>query len=252
MEQETLGKSYFLWLITYFLRFTSQMELKIKYLKDVFNVDILCYLTFEAFRKTEEFEAKSLQTSANLKKRLRRLRLNVSAIREYLLALDKYSRSSYKTTEHGPLCRDYKYEENISQMQSYLQVMHNLRQLFLLQLRLFNSSTQSRQYLCDVITANHVLLLLLERAESHSPSSSFDVCQYLKHFCTKTILSRYGTALEDFMTNGHFVNDCIFTMLHHIGCDLGRPDLLCDAVFLRSFSKMLMGGFHVRYFKMLI
>ena len=176
----------------------------------------------------------------------------VSAIREYLLALDKYSRSSYKTTEHGPLCRDYKYEENISQMQSYLQVMHNLRQLFLLQLRLFNSSTQSRQYLCDVITANHVLLLLLERAESHSPSSSFDVCQYLKHFCTKTILSQYGTALEDFMTNGHFVNDCIFTMLHHIGCDLGRPDLLCDAVFLRSFSKMLMGGFHVRYFKMLI
>jgi timeless protein len=244
-----MGKSYFLWLITYFLRFTSQMELRIKYLKDVFNPDILSYLTFEAVRKTEKFKIKSLQKSVDLKPKMRRLRLNVSAIREYLLALEKYScPRSYQSTDNVSLCRDDKYQEQIYQMGSYLPAMHDLRQLFLLQLNLFNPSTQSRQYLCDVITANHVLLISLERATSESPySPSFDLCQHLNHFCTKTILLRYGTALEDFKTNGHFINDCIFTMLHHIGGDLGRPDLLCDAVFLRTFSKILNGGFNVRF-----
>ena len=140
-------------------------------------------------------------------------------------------------------------EERIVLLRGYLPAIRDLRQLFLLQLRHYNPVIQSRRYLRDVITANHVLLLTLERAAQQSSfGSCFDLRQHLNQFCSRTILSRYGTALEDFKTNGPFVNDCILTVLHHIGADLGRADLLCEPVILRPFSKIWEEEFNVRYY----
>lgn len=240
-----LDKSHFLWLITYFLRFASQLELDMEHFKDVFTIDLLCYLTWEAVRETEEFEMNSLRPSIDLKPCLRRLHLGVTAIREYLQALETYSRlgSSQNAAGNGS---SQGYEERICQLRGYLPAIRDLRQLFLLQLRHFNPIIQSRRYLRDVITANHVLLLTLERAAQQSTyGPSFDLRDHLHQFCSKTILTRYGTALEDFKTNGPFVNDCILTVLHHIGADLGRADLLCEPVILRSFSKIWEEEFNV-------
>ena len=77
---------------------------------------------------------------------------------------------------------------------------------------------------------------------------NFDLRQHLNKFCSRTILDNYGIALEDFKTNGRFVNDCILTVLHHIGADLDRPDLLCEPMILRSFSKIWEDDFNVRIF----
>lgn len=217
-----------------------------EHFKDVFSIDLLCYLTWEAVRETEEFEMSSLQPSVDLKPCLRRLHLGVTAIREYLQALETYSRlgSSSESSAQG---RDER-EEICQQLRGYLPAIRDLRQLFLLQLRLFNPIIQSRRYLRDVITANHVLLLTLERAIQHSPyGACFDLRQHLNQFCSRTVLSRYGTALEDFKTNGPFVNDCILTVLHHIGADLGRADLLCEPVILRPFSKIWEEEFNVLF-----
>lgn len=232
-----LDKSHFLWLITYFLRFASQLELDMEHFKDVFTIDLLSYLTWEAVRETEEFEMNSLRPSIDLKPCLRRLHLGVTAIREFLQALETYSRLG--GSQSGGKGQTQGYEERIVQLRGYLPAIRDLRQLFLLQLRHFNPIIQSRRYLRDVITANHVLLLTLERAAQQSSyGPSFDLRQHLNQFCSRTILTRYGLALEDFKTNGPFVNDCILTVLHHIGADLGRADLLCEPVILRSFSKI--------------
>ena len=242
-----LDKSHFLWLITYFLRFASQLELDMEHFKDIFTIDLLCYLTYEAVRETEEFEINSLQPTVDLKPCLRRLHLGVTAIREFLQALETYSRLGSMQTGgngHSGGC-----EERIVLLRGYLPAIRDLRQLFLLQLRHYNPVIQSRRYLRDVITANHVLLLTLERAAQQSSfGSCFDLRQHLNQFCSRTILSRYGTALEDFKTNGPFVNDCILTVLHHIGADLGRADLLCEPVILRPFSKIWEEEFNVRYY----
>ena len=229
-------KSYFLWLLSYFLRFASHLKLGAKYLKDIFVVDFLSSLTWDAIYETEVFEIFSLQPSAaNLKSRLRRLLLGVTALREYLQALHTYQGSSIRTGEHR------------LHVEGYLPIMHLLRQLFLLRLRLFNPVFQSRRYLCDIITANHVLLITLERTIQNSPNdeNSFDISKHLEQFCTKTILNRYGTALADFKTNSIFINDCIFTVLHHVGIDLGRPDLLSDLIILEPFSQMWTCEFNV-------
>lgn len=239
-----LDKSHFLWLITYFLRFASQLELDMEHLNDIFSIDLLCYLTWEAVHETEHFEMRSLQPSADLKPCLRRLHLGVTAIREYLQALETYSRLAVPNGSGQQLTPAV--EEKIALLRGYLPAIKDLRQVFLLELRQYSPAIQSRRYLCDVITANHVLLLTLERAAQHSPfAASFDLGEHLGQFCSRAILSRYGTALEDFRTNGPFVNDCILTILHHIGADLDRADLLCEPVILRPFSKIWEEEFNV-------
>jgi timeless protein len=242
LQQDSLplDKSHFLWLVTYFLRFASQLELDMDHLSDIFSIDLLCYLAWEGVRETEQFELGLLQPMADLKPCLRRLHLGVTAIREYLQALETYSRLVVQQGNG---------RDRVAQLRGYLPAIGALRQLFLLQLRHFNPAIQSRRYLRDVITANHVLLLTLERAVQNSPfQGCFELSKHLDQFCSRTVLARYGMALEDFKTNGPFVNDCIMTVLHHIGADLGRADLLCEPVILRPFSKIWEEEFNVTFY----
>ncbi len=239
-------KSPFLWLIAYFLRFNSSLKLDVEHFKDIFTVDLLCYLTYEAVRETEEFEINLSQPSLALKSCMDRLHLSVAAIQEYLKTLETYY--GIGRTKNGKTVQSQEWEERISLVCNCLPAIRDLRQLFLFQLRLFNPVIQSQQYIHKVITANHILLLLLERVAvaGQSPyGTSFDLHKHLNQFCSPTILSRYGTALKDFKTNDPFINDCIMTVLHHIGIDLGRIDLLCDPTILRPFSEIWEEGFKV-------
>lgn len=48
----------------------------------------------------------------------------------------------------------------------------------------------------------------------------------------------YGLLLTDFERNGEFVNDCIFTMMHHIGGEIEQITSLFQPVILKTFSKI--------------
>lgn len=58
----------------------------------------------------------------------------------------------------------------------------------------------------------------------------------LIRFATVDIMHQYGLLLENFSENGEFVNDCIFTMMHHIGGDLGHVAILFQPSILKTFS----------------
>jgi hypothetical protein len=238
-------KSYFLWLISYFLPIASHLELDIfKHLKDVVCVDIISYLIWESARESEEFEINSLN-SANLQPGLRRMQLGVKAIRECLLALE--ARSSYVGKADGSYCQE---QMNIFKFRASLANANDLRQLPLLQLRQFNPAIHNKKYLADVITTNHVLLKTLERAAGQ-PSTyncNLDFGGHFEQFCSKVILNRYGSALDDFRTNDPFLNDCVFTLLRHVGVYRGRADLLCDPAILRPLGKIWEEGFNVSSF----
>jgi timeless protein len=251
-DAHPLDKSHFLWLISYFLPIACQLnDVNMEHLKGVLTIDLLCYLTWEAVRQTEKLEMCALQpysAAVDLKANARRLHLCVKAIREYLKTLERLSRrpnlNNSGFTQIG--C-----ENSIIQLDGYVPAIRDLRQLFLLQLRQFNPIVQCRSYLVDVISANHILLLTLERISSHQQQPSFDFNQHLTQFCSKTILDRYGTALEDFKNNGPYVNDCILTLLYHVAGDLGGLDLLCEPAILRPFSEIWKQEFDVNNRQML-
>lgn len=51
-------------------------------------------------------------------------------------------------------------------------------------------------------------------------------------------MHKYGLLLADFQQNGPFVNDCIFTMMHHIGGDVGQVAALFQPIILKTFSNI--------------
>ena len=87
-------KSYFFWLISYFLPIASHLEMDIfKQLNDVISVDIISYLTWELARESEEFEMNSPRNSresVDQQPGLRRMHLGLKAMRECLQTLEAH------------------------------------------------------------------------------------------------------------------------------------------------------------------
>ena len=124
-----------------------------------------------------------------------------------------------------------------------------LRSLFLLLIRQFRPGVQSKQYLQDLITTNHVFLLLLEKSSVTKDEETrihFNMCDYIKEFSSPVVIQQYGHLLEDFKKNGEFVNDCVFTMMHHIAGDLQLPEALCQPHILKTFSQIWELEFEIK------
>jgi timeless protein len=90
-----MDKSHFLWLITYFLKFASQMELDLDHISPVLSTKILSYLTYEGVAMCENLTV----CKGDLKPHLRRMHLVVTALREFVQAVEIYSKSPSSSRE---------------------------------------------------------------------------------------------------------------------------------------------------------
>lgn len=111
-----LDTSHFFWLITYFLKFTAQLELDLEQVKSVLSYDIISYLTFETVSLCEEMELLMSHDGDNvlLQPCLRRMHLVrcvfeyqyklfltyinaqvITSIKEYINTLDSFKRISH-------------------------------------------------------------------------------------------------------------------------------------------------------------
>uniref|UniRef100_A0A182K6R2 Timeless n=1 Tax=Anopheles christyi TaxID=43041 RepID=A0A182K6R2_9DIPT len=228
--QVQIDTSHFFWLVTYFLKFATQLELDLEHINSVLSYDIISYLTYEGVMLCEQLEQTSRATETDIKPCLRRIHLVVTAIREFLQALDTYKKSTHLTKED---------KEKLKLLQLQISGTEDLRCLFVLLLRCYNPNIQSRQYLQDLIVTNHTLLLLLDGVRELSADGiSGDMLGHIKQFATVEIMHQYGLLLEDFRENGAFVNDCIFTMMHHVGGDLGQINVLFQPSILKTYSQI--------------
>lgn len=107
----------------------------------------------------EQLELTSRHYEIDLEPSLRRMHLVVTAIREFLQALNTYSNIVHLSTN------DVEY---IRLLQSQISVTEDLKQLFILLIRNYNPSIQSKQYLQDLIVTNHILLLIPDSVENES------------------------------------------------------------------------------------
>lgn len=146
-----MDTSHFFWLITYFLKIASQLELDLEHIKCVLSFDILSYLTYQAVNLYEQLELTSRHRGMDLKQDLHRMHLAVAAIREFLQALTTYTNISHLSDN------DKKY---IHLLQLQISGTEDLKQLYVLLIRNYNPAIQSKQYLQDLIDTNHMLLLI--------------------------------------------------------------------------------------------
>lgn len=157
----------------------------------------------------------------------------VRAISEFLQALETYTKISHLSDEDKIYIKELRF-----QIANTL----DLRSIFVLLLRVYNPYLQNRQYLQDLITTNHIFLSLLDDIGKLPDFKGFpkdaSMVQHIKQFATVEIMHHYGLLLENFRTNNEFVNDCIFTMMHHVGGDLGQVSILFQPGILKTFSNI--------------
>ncbi|XP_055635789.1 protein timeless isoform X3 [Toxorhynchites rutilus septentrionalis] len=227
--QLRIDTSHFFWLVTYFMKFASQLELDMEHINGVLSFDIISYLTYEGVILCEQLQQLDVASQTNPHHCLRRLHLVITAIRELLQAIDTYTKSTHLTKED---------EQSLRLLQFQISSIDHLKCLFVLLLRCYNPALQSKQYLQDLIVTNHMLLLLLDSVREHTGASSEDLLAHIEQFASAEVMHHYGLLLEDFRNNGAFVNDCIFTMMHHVGGDLGKIDVLFQPIILKAFSQI--------------
>lgn len=194
----------------------------------IFTFDIVGYSVYEAVSICEQLDIAGF----DLVPSLRRLHLSVTAIREFLQAIETYKKISHLREV------DMRY---LLQLEYQIASSQDFRNLFVLLLRKFNPSIQSKQYLQDVIVTNHQFLMLLDQVSRRTEleqENSFSVDEHIREFASVDIIHWFGYLLEEFHENGDFVNDCIFTMMHHVAGDVRQVSVLFQPIVLKAFSKI--------------
>jgi len=230
-----MDKSHFLWLITYFLKFTGQLELDLAQMNSVLSFKMLSYLTFVGVEQLEMLELAHRKRRRDLTPHLRRMHLVVTALREFIQTLDLYESVSSITKAD---------KKKIRLLHLQACYTREIRQLILLLLRRYKPVIQPLQYLSDLVVSNHMLLVKTEEAKDCPDyiGPPFDMTEHVRQFANAELMRQYGRLLEDFSNNSQHVNDCIFTIMHHIAGDLNSPETLCMPSILKSFSKIWEQG----------
>ncbi|XP_054282738.1 protein timeless-like isoform X1 [Macrosteles quadrilineatus] len=226
-----MDTSHFSWLIMYFLRYATLLELDLELISPVLSYDIISYLTYEGVNLCEELEVAKLQVGENLTRTLRKLYLIVSSLKEIVFTIECYQKIKHLTPA------DHEY---LRQLQEKMAHTNDLRCLFVLLLRHFDPLVQSHQFLQDVVATNHSLLLLVENYLSKEA-----MADHIKQFATEDVMRQYGVLLACFEDNGETVNNCIFTMMHHIAGDLEKVSVLFQPTILSSFNRIVETEFQL-------
>lgn len=148
-----IDTSHFFWLVTYFLKFTAQLELDIEHINSVLSYDVMSYLTYEGVNLCEQIQCDSKVAGTDLRPSLRRMHLVITAIREFIYSLEVYNKFTHLSTED---------KEYLKSLRIKIANTSDLKNLFVLLLRSYVPTLHNKQYLQDLVTTNHQLLLLLD------------------------------------------------------------------------------------------
>ena len=67
---------------------------------------------------------------------------------------------------------------------------------------------------------------------------NFKLYNVLCRFATVEVMRNYGVLVETVEHNSMMVNNCVFTMMHHIAGDCGKPEVLLQVHILKAFLEM--------------
>lgn len=236
-QQLEIDTSHFFWLITHFLKFATQIELDLEHVCSVLSFDIVSYLTAEGVNLCEQFELAVKVDGNDLKSSMRKLHLVVTAIREFIQAIELYKKFPH-------LCKED--QDALIKLQLKICETEDLRSLMILLLRHYNPRYHTKQYLQDLIVTNHNLLMFSDKViKLPDYKGSMNMVDHLRQFATPEIMHQYGLLLESFAENGEYVNDCIFTLMHHVGGELDSLFTLFQPKILKTLTSIRKSEFEI-------
>eukprot|EP00088_Acartia_fossae_P049321 TRINITY_DN5428_c0_g1_i11.p1 TRINITY_DN5428_c0_g1~~TRINITY_DN5428_c0_g1_i11.p1 ORF type:complete len:973 (-),score=340.17 TRINITY_DN5428_c0_g1_i11:923-3670(-) len=238
-KQYTMDKSHILWLITYFLKFATQLEIGLGHITSLLSIETLTYVTYEGVDCLETLELAQRDRETELDPYLRRLRLVVVALREFMQTLATYKQSTLLSQA------DKKHLFNFQLQSTYIK---GFRQLLILLLRSFNFNHFDIQHLTHLVVTNHHALKNMEEAlqiQHNAAVPKLDIIDHIRQFANMELMIKYGQLLVNFQENSPQVNDSIFTIMHHVAGDLESPHTLFIPAVLQTFSQILEENFNI-------
>jgi len=215
--KESLDSSYkykqnYGWLIYYFFPLASQMEISIQQIP--LTYEVVHYLTGESIFCILKILSSSIEACID----------EFEVIKEFVKAQRQFfeTLSTYDKTEMTKV-------DSFHHKLILLQVVHTktIRQLYVLLIRLTAlCGKPSYEYLSNLVVGNHVHLTTIQETLSSPSDVEFDMSSHIKQFSTVEMMRPFGQLLEKFRENSIQVNDCIFTMMHHVAGDLNCPQAL--------------------------
>ncbi|EEC09366.1 timeless protein, putative [Ixodes scapularis] len=221
-----IDRCHFLWVVGYFTGLATALGLSFHHVKPVLSVEVVGLLVYEAIAVCNELDLDVHNSAESSKLLKKRYHLVVRAFRELIAAIGTYN-SRCKGDDMRRICVS-------------LAKLEDLRNIPLLLIRKW--AAMPGQLLVDLIITNHLLLLILEYAQKTEGGLEIDILGHLTQFATTEVMEKYGEVLKDFRTNSMLVNDCVFTMMHHVAGDLKRPEALFHPSILSCFVNILNEG----------
>lgn len=227
--KEYLDDTYFLWAMAFFLKIARKENLPLKVTRLVMTSDLIGFLVYEGVVLSEQLLI-AQKKKHDPTKCARRLHLTVNAIKESLKTLSQYS-DNKQLDEYD---REY-----IIGLQKDLANLTDLRMVFILLIRRFRFKETGICFLEDLIITNHILLELVDSWQrSKWITSNFSMLEHVKQYGTRSIMGFYGILLENFETNSHQVNKCVFTMMHHVAGDCQKPEILMQMHIIQALMEV--------------
>ncbi|XP_065307898.2 protein timeless isoform X2 [Dermacentor albipictus] len=223
-----IDRCHFLWVVGYFTGLATALGLSLHHVRPVLSIEVVGLLVFEAIAVCQELDMPQHQSAEGSKLLKKRYHLVVRAFREFIAAIGTYN-SRFKGVG-----------DDMRRLCVSLARLEDLRNIPLLLIRKWNAMPS--QILVDLIITNHLLLLILEYAQKTEGGLDIDILGHLSQFATVEVMERYGVVLKDYRKNSVLVNDCVFTMMHHVAGDLKRPEALFHPSILSSFVNILNEG----------
>ncbi|KAK3095071.1 hypothetical protein FSP39_009913 [Pinctada imbricata] len=221
-----LDDVYLLWLIAFFLKFARCQKVPLKTIRTVFSTKIFGFLVYEGVSNME-YLLIAQRKKQDLANTLRRIHMTVDALREMLQFL-KICQENTELEEDDIIYLD--------RLKGDLTDMYDLRQFFLLLTRYFQLHIHSLKFLCDVVVTNHLFLLLMEMwMNGGLVRRNFNMLDHIRQFATVEVMKNYGVLVENVQYNNLMVNNCLFTMMHHVAGDCGKPEVLLQVHILKTF-----------------
>ncbi|XP_023344362.1 protein timeless isoform X2 [Eurytemora carolleeae] len=209
-KEAFLYKEFFSWLIYYFLPLASVMSMPLNQLP--LNYDIFHYLVSEC-------SAVAIQVSLSRSPSVEDLKIisgYVRAQRCFVEILSKYE-------DNFQLDQIEKYNLKLISLQ--IVKTKNVRQLYVFLTWLASKKNlNSTQFLSDLVVANHIHLATIQSLNVFK--ADFNMTDHILQFSAPSMMTPYGFLLEKYRENTNTVNDCIFTMMHHVAGDLSCPQAL--------------------------
>ncbi|KAI8427774.1 hypothetical protein MSG28_002193 [Choristoneura fumiferana] len=206
-----IDTSHFFWLLTYFLKLAAQIELDLELISSALSFEMVSYLTAEGVNLCEQFELALKLDGNDLKPSIRRLHLVITAIREFVQAIDAYKKFPHLNPQD---------HEKLDTLRTKMCELDELRSLLVLLLRTYNPKYHSKAYLQDLIVTNHLLLLFLDIG-MRSPDGDYSLMtEHIQQFASPEIMYQYALLLEDYMENGEWTeNDLSSLSWHYMQCN---------------------------------